>query len=115
MKKLFLTGAMLVSAAAATYAANIRIEVDGTFVSGSVGPNSVSVTCSPGGCCAVITIYAVAQSPQVGDRTLFQQTEGTYENVVHQWSGNYLNHQVNKTSTGKDARVDFLRAPHQDF
>ena len=51
MKKLFLTGALLASAAAATYAATIRIEVDGDFVSGSVGPNSVSVTCAPGGCC----------------------------------------------------------------
>lgn len=115
MKKLFLTGALLASAAAATYAATIRIEVDGDFVSGSVGPNSVSVTCAPGGCCAVITIQTAMQAPQVGDRTVFQQTEGTPENVIHQWSGYYLNHQVNKTPVGNDARVDFLNPPHQDF
>lgn len=115
MKQLLLTGALLLSAATASWAAQIRIEVDGQFQSATITPNSISVTCGPGGCCAVITINASAQMPQVGDGVILQQTDRVPENVVHQWRGEYLNHRVNKTPAGSNATLDFLGQHKQDF
>jgi hypothetical protein len=89
MKKIILAS-MLLAISSIPCFADRTVDVEGSGTVTHTGGYHYQINCdNTVNCCGSIIIYCLNE-PTVGDHTVINQCDGSPQNIIHQWVGNFV-------------------------